>query len=265
MLATKTLLPAVDACSKSLPHSNEAARAAQSTGELMQHHFGIGSAWLTVTFNDDNCLVMQVLSDCRIDNDKAPKDLTADEISDRNEKRSELRLKFPGFAAILFKMLLAIVVEEVIGWDMRTNRSTGKVGFFSVCEALSIAFEEQGQKSIHGHITLHIRGVHTIQEQICFGKKIASKVLTKYHDHFVTTYLFNNNNNLNVLRKSFEHECRVTDKYTRKLPTDVENEELRMLCHKLGYVHCGGRFAYCSHCNKNGLTKIWLTSMLDIC
>ena len=71
-----------------------------------------------------------------------------------------------------------------------------------------------------------------------------------------------------MLRKSFEHECRVTDKYTRKLPTVVENEELRMLCHKLGYVHCGGRFAYCSQCNKKwtyeDLVNQYVRNMLDI-
>ena len=167
---------------------------------------------------------------------------------------------------------MAIVVEEVIGWDMRTNRSTGKVGFFGVCEALSIAFEEQGRKSIHGHITIHIRGVHTIQEKIFFGnvneKKLASKVLTKYHEHFVTTNLFNNNNNINTLRKSFEHECQVVDKYKRKLPTVVENDELRMLRHKLGYVQCGGRFAFCSHCNKKwtyeDLVNKYVRHLLDI-
>ena len=28
-----------------------------------------------------------------------------------------------------------------------------------------------------------------------------------------------------------------------------------MLHHKLGQVHCGGRFAYCSHCNKKWTYK----------
>ena len=146
----------------------------------MQLHFGTGSVWLTVTFDDDNSLVMQVLGDCRIDNDRQPKDLRADKLCDRNERRSELSLKFPGYAAIHFEMLLAIVVEEVIGWDMRTNRSTGKVGFFSLCEALSIAFEEKGQKSIHSHITIHIRGVHTIPNPFGIAHSHSAPVCTAY-------------------------------------------------------------------------------------
>ena len=42
MIASKKFLNAVDATAKSLPHANEASKAARGLGEVMQHHFGMG-------------------------------------------------------------------------------------------------------------------------------------------------------------------------------------------------------------------------------
>jgi hypothetical protein len=41
--ASRALLDAVDAMSRALPHSSEAAKSARSTGESMQHEYGIPS------------------------------------------------------------------------------------------------------------------------------------------------------------------------------------------------------------------------------
>ena len=57
--ASRKLLDAVDSTSKSLPHTNDATKHSRGNSEAMQHHFGMASVWLTVTFDDEN----SVLSD----------------------------------------------------------------------------------------------------------------------------------------------------------------------------------------------------------
>ena len=54
-------LKAVDAITGSAPHTNEAEKKAKGDGEAMQHHFGAASYFLTVTSDDDNSFVVQVL------------------------------------------------------------------------------------------------------------------------------------------------------------------------------------------------------------
>jgi hypothetical protein len=250
-VAAKELLKSVDACSKALPHTNEAAKQARSTGEAMQHHFGIGSVWLTFTPDDENSLLMQVLSDSIIDDDANLSTLSAEELSDRRDRRRDLRLKLPGYTAVHFEVLLHIMVEEVIGWNMRTNKSTGKPGLFGVCKALAIAFEEQGRKSIHAHITIFVEGVRRLQKDVFFGTKLARRdamaTLVKYHEHVIGTKFFDGSRR--DMQNAFDHDgCTVQDRRLRSLPEVVCDQDLRNLRHKQGYIQSGGLFAFCQHC-----------------
>ncbi len=116
---SRNLLDAVDACSKSLPHTNDAAKKARGIGESMQHRFGDGSVFLTVTFDDKNSLLLQVLTDNRVDDDLPIEALSDEELHNRAKARESIRLKFPGATAVHFEMLLNILTEEVIGWDLK--------------------------------------------------------------------------------------------------------------------------------------------------
>ena len=157
-------------------------------------------------------------------------------------------------------MLLTIVVEEVIGWDMKRNKSTGKVGFFGICEALAIAFEEQGCRSIHGHMTIYVRGVREMQNAAFFGnyneKRRVMNILARYHKHVVTTSLFSSescNSSLHQQERhemsaAFDHVCTVVDQRQRQLPTVVSDQCLHNLRHKHGYEATKGKFASCPHC-----------------
>ena len=83
--ASRKLLDAVDATARALPHTNEASRRARGFGESMQHHFGMSSVFLTVTFDDENSFLMQVMSNEQIDDDIPSDDLTEDqEVLDRS-------------------------------------------------------------------------------------------------------------------------------------------------------------------------------------
>ena len=152
--ASKTLLDAVDACSRALPHTNAAAKTARHTAESMQQHFGMGTFFGTLTCDDENSFLLQVLSGSIIDPPGDVNDLTDDELMKRVKKRKALRIQFPGLCAINFEMLFHIFVEEVIGWDCRNNKATWKAGLFGFCKALAAAFEEQGRASVVSYLNV---------------------------------------------------------------------------------------------------------------
>ena len=249
--AAKTLLNAVDACSKAIPHSKEAATQARSTAEAMQHHFGTGSVWVTVTPDDENSLLMQVLSGEIIDDNSEPKTLSTLELGSRRDARRQLRLDYPGFTAIHFEMLTAIVVEIAIGWNLRTNRSTGIPGLFGICVALALAKEDQARLTIHTHFTAWMKGVRELQNDVFFGdwnvRSKAVDTLLKYQDHIASTSLFESNKH--QMKKIFDHPCTIEKYQDRQIPTVVTDQDLRNLRNKHGYAAANGRISYCPHCD----------------
>ena len=262
---SNTLLNAVDAMSRALPHTNEASKAARSNGESMQHHHGIGSIFLTVTFDDENSLLIQVLTQEEVDDDTPISELTDDELAARAKRRREIRLDYPGCASMNFEMLLTILTQKVIGWDMTKDCATAEPGLFGFCEAFSMAIEEQGRKTLHAHMTLWIRGFRALQRAIFFGTKVqkkeAGQSIATYHEHLVTTEMFG----IMQQRKKqtiFDHPCKVEDRKERDGPNIVDEQGLRDLRHKQGYKATNGLFAFCPHCDKKWTYEEMLVALL---
>ena len=249
--ASKTLLYAVDAMSQALPHTNEASRKARSTGEAMQHHFGVGSIFLTVNFDDENSFLMQTITNVEVDSDTPVDDLTDDECALLVGKRRQLRVKYPGASALNFEMLLNILCEDVIGWNIKTHEATEEPGLFGECEALAIAFEEQQKKTVHGHFTIWIKGYDMLRQVMFFGnenqKAQSSEEIIEYHDRLINTSLFRGSTW--DLKTAFDHVCSYTKQH-RTLPIVREDQALRHFRHKHGYEYEEGTFAYCEHCPK---------------
>ena len=58
---------------------------------------------------------------------------------------SDVRIKYPGICAYFFELVLDIVIEEVIGWDLTKGRARDDiVGLFGLPEAFTASAEEQG-------------------------------------------------------------------------------------------------------------------------
>ena len=175
----------------------------------MQHHFGMSSVFLTVTFDDENSLLMQVMSGQTIDDSTPVEQLSNFDVCNRASGRRELRLNFPGIAEMNFELLLHILLSEVIGWDMKNNCANGKEGFFGIPEALSFAMQEQGRKTLHVHMSIWIRAYKEMKKQLSFGnmreKREAKGVLQAYREHICSTSLFPSE--FDAVKKSFDHNC----------------------------------------------------------
>ena len=251
--ASKKFLNAVDATAKALPHTNEASKAARGLGEAMQHHFGMGSVFLTVTFDDENSLIMQVMTREEIHNKNMSTDgMTDAELSELVKKRRELRLKFPGIAALNFELLMDILFKEVVGWDVEAMSATEREGFFGHPNAVSYAVEEQGRKTLHVHMTLWIRGYKDLQKAYFFGKdkkkRDAKAALREYSEHVASTKLFPTDTN--SILKAFNHDCTETCYSKRGVPVVTDEQSLRNLRHRYGHKDSKGVFATCPHCYK---------------
>ena len=268
--ASNAFLRQVDATASSLPHTDASAKKARTKLEAMVHELGIPDVFLTVNFDDECSFLLQVLVNEEIDDDTPVEDLSDAECAERAIKRREIRINFPGFCAGNYEMLLNILLEEVIGWDKRENRPTEKEGLFGMCEGICLALEEQGRKTLHGHMTLWIKNFRLLRKKMFFARLEAERdeakreVLT-YYDRLVTTKLFNNSHQHHAqLLKSFDHECSIQKCSERSLPLVVGPQNLRNLRHINGYKHEEGIFAYCPHCTQKWTYEQLLTKYVMI-
>jgi hypothetical protein len=116
------------------------------------HILGPRSIFLTVSFDDDQCLLTQGLSGVEVDNDDDIMMLTEAELKGCCTKPLSIRVDFPGVTAISSEILLNIMIEEVIGWDMKNNKATGEAELFGKPFSLSLSIEEHGRRTLHGHM-----------------------------------------------------------------------------------------------------------------
>ena len=252
-------LKAIDAIGRGVAHTNEAAKRARRTAECIQHNFGMPTHFLTVTPDDDNSILLQVYSQTDIDiNCKAIDEMDAAEIESMSRKRKELRIKMPGIAAMVFENILDIIIECVIGWDMKTK--TGNKGLFGTPLAFTCTVEEQGRKTLHTHIQIWIHETYKARSGLLSASRETMR--KSYHDLCLqadrtmsTKFFFNGG--VSQRHAIFPHECTmpqydaILHLRTRKLPVPVTDQTLRELRYKNGSTLTGMMFATCPHCPKS--------------
>ena len=252
--AGEQFLKAIDAIGRGVAHTNEAAKKARRTAECLQHNFGMPTHFLTVTPDDDNCILVQSYSQTDIDiNSAAVDDMDAAEIERMSRKRKELRIKVPGIAAKVFEDILDIIIETVIGWDRRTN--SAKIGLFGTPVAFTCTIEEQGRKTLHTHIQIWTKEVYDERSRLYSlnreTSRDANRTLCKEADRTMGTSFFFNENDRSLYQAAiFPHECTVRTK-DRRLPVPVPDQKLRELRYKQGNALTGTTFATCRHCPKS--------------
>jgi Helitron helicase-like domain at N-terminus len=253
--ASQLLLSAVDSMSCGLPHSNEAAKVARKQGQSMQHTFGTPSLFLpTVTFDDENSLLMQVMSSNQIDLNLNPSSMSDSELEAVAVKRKDLQLNYPGLGALNFKMLLEVVSEHVIGWNMREHQATESPGLFGNCLAMAAAKEEQGRKTVHVHFSIWIDGFTKLRSDLFLAerpeKRLAEKLIPQYSENISTTSLIGSgSNHKTVLSKAFNRDKCTKALRDQNLPVVVDAQGLQNLRHRMGYKE-DNRLAWCDACTQ---------------
>mmetsp|Transcript_27225 Transcript_27225/g.75103 ORF Transcript_27225/g.75103 Transcript_27225/m.75103 type:complete len:145 (+) Transcript_27225:566-1000(+) len=117
----------------------------------LQHKFGLASVFITVTLEDRNtflveCYSQQDVNGFAID----PMVLTSQVLKER--------------AALNFEYALAVVIKEVIGWNVETHQPMEYPGMFGVPCAFGGRVEEQGRSLLHVNFTDFLDGFDTYVE-----------------------------------------------------------------------------------------------------
>ena len=166
-IVSRKLLDSVDACSKSLPHTNEAVKSARMKSEAMQHHRGQAAVFLTCCWDDENSWLIQTYTEDLVDNDK---DMMDEDVEKRGMQRQMIRVNHPGFCAWHFETMMDILFEEVIGWDQTKEKPTKNRGLFGIPEAVTFAVKEQGRFTLHAHLCIWIQGYNQVKNHLFFWK-----------------------------------------------------------------------------------------------
>ena len=160
------ILSAIDSVTNTIPHSNEATKKARRNGETLQHHFGTASYFLTVNPDDENSYVVQIYSQEIIDDNISAKFQEDEEILKRSQSKQQLRIKVPGICAFYFELIIEIIIEEVLCWDLQSEKPiNNKEGLFGETEAFALSIEEQARKTLHAHLQIWVKNYHAIREK----------------------------------------------------------------------------------------------------
>lgn len=176
----ESFLSAIDSVTNTIPNSNEATRKARRNGETLQHHFGTASYFLTINPDDEASYIIQIYSQEIIDNNISAIYQPDEDIYKRSQCRQKLRIKVPGICAFYFELIMDIVIEEVLCWDLEKQKPmSSKQGLFGKTKAFVLSIEEQARKTLHAHFQIWIKDYHTIREKI-YNRKRSHKECSKY-------------------------------------------------------------------------------------
>ena len=250
-------LSALDSVAKSVPHSNENTGKARTDAYAHQFYFGMASYFLTVTPDDENCLLVQILTNNDVDVSSPSTELRSNEdLRKAAEKRRQIRVRFPGACALYFEHMLDILIRDVIGWDTTSCKPTsGFIGLFGIPQAFVVAVEEQGRRTLHAHVQIWVEDFstkrHLLYDDSETVRRRAERQLCAKIDEVMSNALvrakYTSRNNYDGC---FHHEC---SKVKSKTPCLFDDQRLRVLRHVSGRHSVRNLSHYCPSC----IIKVW--------
>ena len=260
---------AIDVVARSLPHTNEAAKKARMEGEALRHKFGMPHFFFTVTPDDENSFLMEVLVGKDIGQGICPTQLTEEQLMENSKQRWKIRIEYPGLCAFYYECMMDIIIEEVLQWDPVKQKSKG-VGLFGRVEAFTATTEEQGRTTLHTHFQIWTKGLgnelkklHSRNPTDCQNAKIN---LCSLVDKISSCSLLGHDRVSEFMNKQavtswLDHICNVcADR--RSLPKIADPQQLRNLRHRIGCKRTQERFVDCSGCMLYWSDQSFLTAFL---
>jgi hypothetical protein len=243
-------LGACDAVAGTVPHSNKCAKSARRDAEAVSHHFGMPSYMLTVTPDDNYCILVQIYARCIIDpGGQSVSELTDKELQELDKHRVELRIKCPGICAYVFEILMEIIVEKVIGWGQKDN-----IGMLGKCLAYTLTVEEQGRLSLHAHIQIWIEKIIEATQRLWIDtnareQRNIRKMLCQEADKHISTKLITDTDHFLRNKNVFPHDCTVDNYINRNQLVLADDQTLRNMRSKHFEKNKEENpFAICPHC-----------------
>ncbi len=270
--AENQFLRSIHACCQDLPHSNESASRWKTILFSYLIRFGLPALMITLTPDDSRSF--------RILSYSLPKDFAgsllnkqvdvsklSDEaiLSDFRIMRDS-RTRYPGLCAEEYSRIIDLVIKHVFCWNSETKCATD-VGLFGKVQGWCLATEEQGRKTLHGHILVFLenwndllRAVKLQQEEtnlnsISFQEaKQSARALVKNACSAKLFADFKSVTGAMATKPVFFHEgCRTNrqQKRIRYTVCPVSDQQLREMRHKRHCHKHNGHIASCPKCQKS--------------
>ena len=270
-------LRSVNAACSNLPHTNEACSDARDKYFSNIIKFGLPALFVTISPDDQRSVWISVYALDETETSWTSEPTTSNH-SDRTliakfEKRCKNRTDYPGLCAESYMAIMESFIRDVLQWDEDQNCAAGE-GLFGFTEAFTLATEEQGRKSLHGHFLIWIRFwnmlLHRIMEQHRFSPAQQQADLARlrtYIQHCSSATLFQDfgANQMFSEHAVFSHsECRTIRQNTqcRFTVNPVDETQLAQMRHKRKCFDHLGHIATCPKCSKKfGLHEIVANSL----
>jgi len=258
-------LKSISASCESLPHTNEAARQNRRVylSYLMKHR--LPAIFLTVTPDDKRNFRIVIYSGKCVETPNGSVDvssLTDDDILTQFTIREKIREDFPGLCALEYQRIIKLVIKHLLAWDETKKESTG-MGLFGEVLAWTLATEEQGRKTLHGHFLVWIKNWDKVlnkletpgaAEEKTFRE--ATKSAKSFISNACSAELFSEFGKDGLLNQQpvFAHDdCRPVraSKHRRYTVEPVGDQALREMRHKRKCNEHNGLIARCPGCNQS--------------
>ena len=255
-------LNAIHAICRSLPHTNEATEEARRIYFSYLIKFGLPCIFFTITPDDSRNFRIIAYSLEK----KVPKfgeikidELTDDEILADFRFKSQQRLKYPGLCAEEYARVTQIIIQHVLNWDEKEEKSKGP-GLFGDLAAWCLATEEQGRKTLHGHYLLFVKGWNDKLKHLHTNSRydkndITGKMVLSYFDSNVSARLFSEFDSSNpeaslTGQAVFYHQnCGSTRQKARPYNIiGISKQIIREMRHKKKWREHAGKVATCGIC-----------------
>jgi hypothetical protein len=259
-------LKSIRAACKHLPHSNEASVDARTIYFSYLMRFGLPCIFLTISPDDlrNYRIVVYALDGTEKANGFVDvKNLSDEQILADFKVRQEARFDHPGLCAEEYERIIELVIKHMFNWNEEEQKSEG-MGLFAEVLAWCIATEEQGRKSLHGHILMFVKDWQKVLEVLQrrritdFSENmslISAQVKTKrLYRNACSAELFSDFGPGKALPEKavFHHDdCRGSRRAEQMRFTvkPVADEQLREMRHKRLCHQHQGQIATCEKCH----------------
>ena len=164
--AADRTLHTIEACTKEIPHSREAAVSARNKIFALYDYFGCGTIFVTFSPSIGSTIRIQMFA--KNTNIDLP---TAHSCSDSQQTKADLEYHynisslFPGAGVLEFRHQYEIFISKLLKWDKKNCTSSG-IGVYGKVEAFASAIEEQMNTLLHAHFNIFISGLGLLKKDL---------------------------------------------------------------------------------------------------
>ena len=250
--ADKTL-NTIEACTKEIAHSREAAIAARQNIYALIDYFGCGTIFVTFSPSVGSSIrVKMFVEHCDVDLPTANDCADIEKLKASIDYHLDLCNLFPGAGVLEFRHQYEIFISKLLKWDRKKQKADGP-GVYGTVTAFASTIEDQSNMCLHAHFLIWISGLGKLKKDLYSSdvevQRKAKNEMKRYVSSIITTSFGNNLppqhhccNDINTQQKKEDFDDSILK--------SVDNQTLRNYRSRPLCTIGKGNTIECSLCNK---------------